>query len=549
MKQTDCICVQVANCTLKRYCTFSLCQKRHGIAIERDPYSGVEQHQSYLFPSKPARGSPGRGPGPAEHPNAASPPPRPPRAPARAVRAHPAPRAALGSLPCTSCWAWLRSADPAPLRSEHDEFHWKPHSSLGQNFTFSPRSWGCSLGACPPVALPRPAASPEGPTGSGASHTPGKGRQPRAGGEARPGAGSGGPGGEAAERRYRSGPDVAVPGGSRPAPAGGARPGRPRGSRGGRGTDPPRLGEAGHAAEEPPMGQGKGLPAPASFGQREGARNSEQKFGAGEERGPVPVTWRHSRRGRPWPGRLARASCWRASGRGWAAFWGAAAALAAEALGSAQRRPFAAASSARPAPFGVTVIWQKLVTRRCQEGRRERGEGRRERGPAGGRGGPGGAAPRGEWSPADPAGSAGPGGSSGSPPSAASADPAAAACGGKAPAPGGAQPGAGPRNPPGAAITRRGCVFLLRTEVTGSSTRKARGGHDRGIRSFSWLYPAPLGLYVQGCSRKWWRLLPQPSKIQLLPALLPGTRSDSPTTVAEWLSSDALEPTVKVERV
>lgn len=103
-------------------------------------------------------------------------------------------------------------------------------------------------------------------------------------------------------------------------------------------------------------------------------------------------------------------------------------------------------------------------------------------------------------------------------------------------------------NPPGVATMHRCYVFLLRTEVKGRRPRKARGGRDRGIRFFSWLHPAPSGLGVQGCTREVLRFLPQTSKIQLLPALLPGPRSDSPAPVAERLSSDALEskPTGKV---
>lgn len=111
--EADFICIQVANRTLKRYCRFSLCQDADtGIAFERDRHPGVEQHKGTCLQAGQ---------------------PRARRAPSRSLSR---------PLPCSPCPARPRSAHPRLLllRSQPDQFHQQPLSSLGQNFTFSPRS-------------------------------------------------------------------------------------------------------------------------------------------------------------------------------------------------------------------------------------------------------------------------------------------------------------------------------------------------------------------------------------------------------------------------
>lgn len=173
-----------------------------------------------------------------------------------------------------------------------------------------------------------------------------------------------------------------------------APPGLPR--RGGGGTRTPgasgRSGaeESGGTAASGPAAaraaaeRGKGgyrplaRPSLEQGGRRRSAGNSAQEVWVGGEGGPVPrpaylktQSSRASLAGEINPCFLLKSFWNRVGGilgrRRWAP--------AAEALGSAQRRPLAAASSARPTPFGVTVIWQKLVTRLCQKGEGGRASG------------------------------------------------------------------------------------------------------------------------------------------------------------------------------
>lgn len=265
----------------------SLPGRRHGIAFEPDHYPRVEQHERCLYPSKPARGSPGRAPGPAEPPNAASARPGPSGSgPGRASPPGPSgcpgapallPALSLAPLGCSRAAA---AAVRAWRISRQD-----PLLSSPKLHVFCP-----FLGLLPgdlPACRPSPARSiPGGARGErGLSHAgegeaaAGRGRGTARRWERRPR--WGGSRAEAPQRPRRGGPGGLLPRARQRGPAG-AAPGLPRRT----GDGSPGAGGKRGTSRSAADGAGKGLPALASSGLRRERGTRSRSLGHGRSATP-----------------------------------------------------------------------------------------------------------------------------------------------------------------------------------------------------------------------------------------------------------------------